>query len=207
MAKIGRFEISGRAAFRSASKGVAALAGVSTLYLGIAENRLDLLGDMHSLRTEEETVAIARQRIDRKYATSSVTGRFALLYLQGNEKELSRDSVKVGMGEGGNGLVGKIMGIFAGENSYYYGQNCLSGSSYDIRPSEIRGRASGDINAVATLNIENGVVVIYPAASDGAPIRFNQGVNGELAPADPGTESTLTAYGCAPTVGTDVSQV
>lgn len=173
---------------------VAGIAGIVATYGIFGDGNIDLGGDLHRRRSQDEMEEIAAAMKAERYTEASTADRYSMLFLQ----DPYPDTVEVGELEDGNGFIGKIQAVTATGENYEIGQDCLAGTAFDITASEIRGRASGDINAVASLSIEERDVVIYPAVSLGTPIRFNQEDSDILQPADDHTASTLDAYGCEP---------
>lgn len=100
------------------------------------------------------------------------------------------------MSVGGKRVLGWLLARGNTDAHYTFGQTCLAGSAYDTSPSEIRGRASGDISAVAALAVSGDMVTVYPAGSDAPSLRFSI-ASGELVPDQP-TVETLRANGCDP---------
>lgn len=173
-------------------------AGALAAVLFIGDSYVDIMGDLHERRSGEEMEILGNERAQEMYETASPEERYAMLFTN----DFGFVSVR-GL-KGGNGILGKFSAAWHSGNdlnvSRDIGQDCLAGSAYDTTPSEIQGRTYGEVNAVATLNVEeSGTILVYPAASEASPLRFNQGTDGLLAPADAQTESTLEAYGCGPT--------
>ena len=98
--------------------------------------------------------------------------------------------------EGQTGLKGKLRTVLHPAFYATFGQYCLQGSAYDTTPSTIRGRANGDISAVASLVMSGTSVTVHPAGSNAPALVFNE-TSGELVP-DSATEETLIANGCKP---------
>lgn len=148
-------------------------------YLVFADSRMDLLGDSgrHSL-TEQEIAEEYRR-------PWTIESRFGLQFL-GTETHIDSGPMV------GNGVLGLIMG----QSDFRIGSDCLDGSAYDTTPSEIRGRASGDISAVASIAVNESEISIHPAGSNADPLRFEIADTGRLVPLDDATSDTLKAYGC-----------
>ena len=123
------------------------------------------------------------------YQKSPVRERFEAQYIR-------PITVNKEMSEGGKRILGWLWAKDAADAHYTFGQTCLAGSAYDTSPSEIRGRSSGDISAVAALAVSGGDVTVYPAGSDAPSLSFSI-TNGELVP-DESTVETLVANGCNP---------
>lgn len=176
--------------------------------LGFLTVRFDLLGDFPHHRSKAEVRAALEEKVMARYRSEGAAGRFSLLLLQ---DQSPGQGIFVGALEGGNSVLGIVPRTLHGIKSSVgyekqnrsFGQDCLMGSAYDTTPSEIRGRAHGDISSVATVNVVDDETVVYPAASNAAPLRFAQGETPSqlLIPADGHTRSTLEAYGCNPKIG------
>lgn len=162
------------------------------LHLVFADSRMDIMGDNVQKVPQEELNAQAIVEAEQLYADAPDAGRYAMLYLNDSDPILVKDI------KGGNGFFGS-----AGEfNDYptevYTGQDCLAGSAFDSRPSEIRGRTSGDIGATASVTIEDDLITVRPAATDAEPLRFAENSAGLLEADNSFTRNTLVAYGCDP---------
>ncbi len=161
--------------------GRATLAGLGAItgYLVLADSKMDILGDKNASKFPQE-------EIDRQFSRSwTIETRFGLQFLGGL---VSADDLP----DTGNG----ILGIFTMTVDSPIGSNCLAGTAYDTTPSEIRGRASGDISAVASIAVKGSVISIHPAGSEAAPLLFIIGEDGRFEPNDVPTSDTLRAYGC-----------
>ncbi len=183
-----------------ATRAVAIIAGVTAVYYGFADNHLDLMGDKGRVRPAAEAQALAQQRFDRQFADSSVAGRYALLFLQGDNHRDYRDTINVGKRDGNNGILGAFTD---GDFKYEYGQSCLDGSVYDTRPSHVAA-ATEDLDSAALLRPEGARVTIIPVAPEAPPLLFNQDGSGLLTPADDSTRQTMAAHGCSPDINTKV---
>lgn len=157
------------------------------------DSAMDILGDSNTDLSRDEVQHKIDNRSSEIYEQQSVNGRYALLLL-GTHRGYGGQIIVRGDNEVGNG----ILGLPSEKNvEVDLGQSCLAGSSFDTRPSEIRGRAAGDISSTATINVtEEGVVRIHPASTDAEPISFNQSDNSRLTVHDDYTRNTLNAYGC-----------
>lgn len=166
----------------------------------VEQDRFDLLGDMGHNRTGSEMLAVAQSRIDHDFAVGSETDRFAMMYLA-EDPGSSYDRINVGSRVETAGLLRVFGNMAAIDKEFLFGQDCLVGSAYDTRPSEIRGRrVSGDISAVAGLNVVGNTVVVYSATTGPEPLRFEQTADGRFRADDEATVATLEAYGCDPVV-------
>lgn len=176
--------------------------------LGLLTVLFDLLGDIPHHRSKAEVRAALEEKVMARYRSEGAAGRFSLLLLQ---DQTPGHGIFVGALEGGNSVLGIVPRTLHGIKSSVgyekqnrtFGQDCLMGSAYDTTPSEIRGRAHGDISSAATVNVVDNETVVYPAASNAAPLRFAQGETPSqlLIPADGHTRSTLEAYGCDSNIG------
>lgn len=90
----------------------------------------------------------------------------------------------------------KVLGMVSQRHlSLYLGQTCLAGKAYDTRPSEIRGRARGEISAVASFDATPSALDVNPAGSNARGLSFTKTSN-TLIPT-PESVDTLGTYGCA----------
>lgn len=152
-------------------------------YFAFAENGLDLLGD-HPRRD------ISLEERMRQYARPwTAESRFSLQFLG---KGVDGDDIDH---PGGGGLL-SLWGL-AEYKEYPIGDNCLESTAYDTRPSEIRGRARGNISAVAALSVQEGIINIHPAGANSPPLKLETDEYGVLQPHDKQTAETLRAYGCS----------
>jgi hypothetical protein len=180
---------------------IALLAGFTVAAL--PNGPVDLLGDSGRLRTESEMneqKAIKRQEVFAQDLAPSE--RFSLTFLGSDSLGIRNDidtRIDVNSRVEHNGVLGLLNVIVPGGTTDIIGDNpyedCLAGTSYDITPSQIRGRASGDINAVASINVSDNEVFVYPAASEANSLRFTIEDNGLLLPSSE-TVEILSAYGC-----------
>ena len=174
-----------------------AVVAVSGAYLGFADSKIDILGDYPpKIRTEKEMKAIADKEAANLLLGSTEASRFKLLFLQ-NKNDNLRSKIEVSSVVGGKGILG-FVGDFKHSDPYRrtYGQTCLTGSPFDIRPKS--ERPYWDDAPQATLSIDplDGEVLVYPANSPAPPLRFIESEEGLLRP-DSGTKATLIANGCS----------
>jgi hypothetical protein len=89
----------------------------------------------------------------------------------------------------------KLLGMVTRRSiSVFVGQTCLEGRAYDTRPSQIRGKANGDISAVASFDATPTSLDVHPAGSNARGLSFTKTSN-TLIPT-PESVSTLGTYGC-----------
>lgn len=142
-----------------------------------------------------DPVSVPQQRekvtteLVRDYRGQTIYDQFVQSYIQPQGYLAPRE-------KNGNGWLGLFSQGAETNIQVQLGQKCLAGTAFDITDSKIRGRARGDLSAVASLTVNtDGVASIHPAGSNADPLVFEI-ENGVLANPTPGTVETLYAHGC-----------
>lgn len=158
--------------------------GLSVVLLGGAQAAIGTTGEPLSDEAMNREAATAGTNA---YLAQTALGKYEMSYVDPRVLNIRTQS------PGGSGILGYKN---ANTSDYMYGQACLDGTAYSTRPSEIRGRASGDISAVASLAASVDGISVHPAGSNAPALSFTFD-GGELVP-NAATARTLKANGCAP---------
>lgn len=212
---------------KTAGKSFAAIgATVGALYLGLADSKVDILGDMPQPNSDVPAAQEEARRIyTENFNNQPPVAKYAVQYAgvqipcatgdciidldrqETNFIDYDNDVTILGDSRG-SGLLA-IVTNGERDTSFDFGdQACLAGSGYDTSPSEVRVnglfvKGGGDVSAVATFTPAeegHGDYVVHPASGVGASLHFNQTLEGYLMPADDLTSKTLQANGCNPSV-------
>lgn len=155
-------------------------------FVGVAAAAIWSIGTPnHDLPKEQVDAAVRKAAIDF-YKTRTDEYKYAVSYLGYYEVG------DIPTNSGGE----KLLGFKTQKSiSLKIGQTCLDGKAYDTRPSEIRGRARGDISAVASFDATPSALDVNPAGSNARGLSFTKTSN-TLIPT-PESVDTLGTYGCA----------
>lgn len=189
--------------------------GFGLAYIGLADSRLDMLGDVS--RSEDvsveaqndEALRTAAPKYDQVYADASPAGKYALQFLTTTDVVTTVRRIEPNNGSG-------LLGLVSGDPddkikvNTRFGDNCLANTAYDINGGNIEGLitglfVSGSIEGEIPTAAANAYVAsdspdtltIQSGHANSRDLSFRGLSNGSyLVPADQQTQDVLQTYGC-----------